>query len=153
MISSLTSLSQLHLSAGNQAGWRYDWQINHDTLRASLCRLPLLTKIAFSRDSYVNPFVHGFVESYYSDKICSRPGQVLDQEQKSASWEDMHRKRMLREGEKWIMAMEGLEWLYFGQLPMKVRRKGGDRRVVLEGDGERDDLYTFLGEMFGFKDM
>ena len=51
-ISSITSLQQLCLSAGEQFGWRTNWRINHKELRKYLAKLPHLKKLALRRDSY-----------------------------------------------------------------------------------------------------
>ncbi|KAL2012916.1 hypothetical protein VTN00DRAFT_441 [Thermoascus crustaceus] len=64
-IATLTGLEQIHLSAGNQFGWRHDWLIDHQVMRNVFTRLPKLRKFAFSRDSYDNLLADSSVEQYY----------------------------------------------------------------------------------------
>ncbi|EME47790.1 hypothetical protein DOTSEDRAFT_69658 [Dothistroma septosporum NZE10] len=85
-IGTITSLQQLYLSAGQHAGWRCQWLIDHDALRTCLRPLQRLRKLALSRDSY--QFKHyAEVESYYvhrrpwlSAQGRERERRVLDSE-------------------------------------------------------------------------
>ena len=49
-ISTLTSLKQLQLGAGQQYGWKCEWLIDHTIMRKHLAKLPYLTKLAIKRD-------------------------------------------------------------------------------------------------------
>ena len=65
IIGSFRTLKQLHLSAGTQTGWRYDWPIKHDTMCKHLMNLPQLEKLAFSRDSYIAENSSISLDTYY----------------------------------------------------------------------------------------
>lgn len=65
VISSLKTLQQIHLSAGNQSGWRHTFQINHKEMRKHLQKLIFLKKIAFTRDSYRYESGGPSLEYYY----------------------------------------------------------------------------------------
>ena len=136
-ISSLKTLRQIHLSAGEQLGWKYDWRINHDSLRRYLRTLPLLEKLAFSRDSYSSDVFGIETELYYTQWDSQR-------------WEPRHRRRIVDQAKKYVKVMPQLKWIYFGQLPMDVEtsEKTGSRFVRLLSE-ERDDCWTFLRRMFG----
>lgn len=87
MIGSLTSLEQIHLSAGDQHGWRHNWLIDHELMRQHLGKLPNLKRIAFSRDSYnFDSLSQWEVECYY------QPGHRS--EARVRRWEQTHRKRI-----------------------------------------------------------
>ncbi len=53
-INLLTTLQQLHLSAGNQLGWTRTWLIDHALMKSKLKNLTSLRRMAFSRDTYDN---------------------------------------------------------------------------------------------------
>lgn len=68
-ISTLQGLRQLHLSAGEQYGWKHDWRIEHTVMRLYLSKLRKLRRLAFSRDSYSHtpgPDSIDDIENYYS---------------------------------------------------------------------------------------
>ncbi|KAI5862257.1 hypothetical protein GGS23DRAFT_597868 [Durotheca rogersii] len=48
----LPALEQLSLRAGVSVGWRAQWLVDHDALRASLAGLTRLRRLALSRDTY-----------------------------------------------------------------------------------------------------
>lgn len=54
MVGKLTSLEQLHVSAGTQGGRSYTWYIDHGVMLRALKPLQHLKILAFSRDTY-NP--------------------------------------------------------------------------------------------------
>jgi len=172
LLSTLTSLQQLQLSAGAKYGWRHDWTPNHDTLRKHLSTLPNLAKLALSRDTFRPDYDWIAADSYYSartfrprdaeeqavaDWIVSRdtdePGDAEESFHDQA-WEKVHRKRVLAEAEKYVREMPRLEWLYFGQIPMGVVESNPDssevgRKVAVPLFEKRDDCYTLLNRMFG----
>ncbi|KEZ39835.1 hypothetical protein SAPIO_CDS8762 [Scedosporium apiospermum] len=67
VIGSLGALEQLSLSAGESRGWRHQWLIDHDAMRWALRGLPMLKRLAFSRDTYVAPGleISTHLEAYY----------------------------------------------------------------------------------------
>ncbi|KAL8668042.1 MAG: hypothetical protein Q9202_000020 [Teloschistes flavicans] len=154
-ISLLKSLKQIHLSAGNHFGWQRDWLIDHNSLRQNLCTLPLLEKMAFSRDSYPTGFPWLSHESYYSHSSYPDTSSEF-----SAKWERSHRRRMIFEANKYVNVMPALRWMYFGQLPMSVevldrplkRKRGRTMKTWLRSahvlSNGRDDCWTLLHKIF-----
>lgn len=159
MISSLRSLQQIHLSAGVQFGWQYNWQIDHGLIRKQLKKIPSLRRIAFSRDSYKFMFARGLeppVDRYYAIGQVygvDEPGAV----EQAIGWEKRHRARMETIATRYCGVMPNLEWAYIGQIPMSVEKcpstDGSCGRVAVALFHERDDCYTLLKDMFGWKQM
>ena len=155
MIAGLATLEQLHLSAGVQIGWRHNWLIDHDMMREYLSKLPRLKKIAFSRDSYSNGLDEEDAEvSYYETKIL-KPENLSDSKWTDGKFEIEHRWRMVREALKYIRKVPKLEWFYFGQVPMATSKHvtKPNKAVVTPLFHQRDDCYTLLHEMFGWKGL
>ena len=157
-ISKIRSLQQLCLSAGRQSGWRHNWQIDHVIIRKSLSRLPLLKKLAFTRDSYVHAKSTS-LDLYYA--AGRHEWSALPRSQQDI-FERMHRTRMVRVAEKYAKQMALLEWLFVGQLPIAMeglrRGRNGKRKrdeTVRGGHLVRiqDDHVTCLEEMFGWKGL
>lgn len=164
MISSLRALEQIHLSAGNQYGWRHDWLIDHEIMRKNLGRLPSLKRIAFSRDSYnFNGIDPSQVESYYEDKVVlgGNPRMLVQhlvatgQPARTVSdlemghvrlWEQTHLEKITSEAILYMDAVKKLEWVYMGQLPIQCVR--GPKNSILPA-AERDSCWTLLRKMFG----
>jgi hypothetical protein len=149
-IATLKTLRQLHLTAGEQLGWRHSWLINHNKMLKILSPLSSLEKLAFSRDTYQHKRYNSQpTETYYFD-------MVIDLEQRgdetAPAWEEMHRNRMLREADKYVWEMPKLTWLYFGQLPMEVKSRSDGSRWPVPLSEERDDCWTLLKQMFGWKE-
>ena len=101
-ISTLLSLEQLHLSSGNQYGWRHDWHINHNTMRRYLSNLRHLQKVAFSRDTYYIKYFSGPLpphpiptQTYYSSQILPIEEQTDNPKRDQISWKRKHRSMML----------------------------------------------------------
>lgn len=148
----IITLQQLHLSAGTQLGWRHDWLIDHQTMRKYLRHLPLLKRIAFSRDSYSNG-ITVVCESYYVDGLRSIE-DVRNSNHTREIFEEDHRQSTLREADDYLEEMPRLEWLYFGQIPMKVEQSlERGRRIARPLATERDSCWTLLQEMFGWKGL
>lgn len=178
IIGTLHTLEQLHLSAGYQFGWRHDWLIKHEEMRKYLRPLHNLRKIAFSRDSYKGRWDSG--QNYYSIRIPlpdvapENPEELeelreledlqdlqdlegvaaveADQisEISEKIWERQHRRRILKEADKYLRMLPRLEWMYFGQIPMSVVDSAdshGRKAAVLSQ--ERDSCWTLLRRMFG----
>jgi hypothetical protein len=162
MISGMKTLEQVCLGAGCQIGWKYDWLIDHKSIRNHLSILPRLKKIAFTRDSYKQPLFSSETshESYYSDRFppFEEMGAAgLDwgsEEARIQVWEDGHKRRMVLEAEKYGALMPKLEWIYLGQYPMAVTKEAfeEERQVVLLCN-ERDSCDTLLNRMFGWEGL
>ena len=123
-------------------------------MREYLKELRDLKKLAFSRDTYEGRW--GFEEAYYSDRdpISEEIPEDLqgpDNVWKSKQiWERQHSQRILAEADDYIRVLPGLEWVYFGKIPMGVidaENGQGRQAVVLSED--RDDCYTLLERSFG----
>lgn len=156
IIGSLNSLKQLRLSAGQQLGWYPNWLIDHDMMRKCLCTLTSLEKLAFSRDTYMGINDQDRFDCYYvdrdpqsidSDYICE-PDGLQDEE---AIWERMHLDFTLSEGDRYVRAMSRLEWVYFGQIPMRVDFMDGEIGRHVVALSERDGCHTVLKDMFEWK--
>ena len=147
LISTLKTLEQIHLSAGCQFGWKYDWMIDHESMQKHLKKLPCLRKIALSRDSYYNGFVNepwppaGY---YYSRKYLAAQDAPVNPTERDAVWEQMHRKRMLDEAYDYVTEMPNLEWLYIGEycLAFEERSSAGKEPYFLCEDLE----WLYIGE-------
>ncbi|MCJ1251963.1 hypothetical protein MMC30_009201 [Trapelia coarctata] len=159
-ISSLKSLQQLHLCVGARYERRTYWAINHKSVRGYLRKLPLLRKIAFSCDSYKGPNLDSEVESYYEDRDWDLydPDIIniitMDQAERDRRWEQMHSRRMVTEANKYARMMGNLEWIYVGQLPMRIEKDLKTKeRIAIPLLEERLSCWTLLKEMFGWKEM
>lgn len=151
-ISQIATLEQLHLSAGYQSGWRHDWLIDHQIMRKYLRNLPMLGKIAFSRDSYSNGFTAS-CERYYVNG-WRRFGDIRDENHAKESFEEDHRQRIVQVADGYVEEMPQLKWLYFGQIPMAVEHCSESKRKTARPlTNERDDCWTLLREMFGWKGL
>ena len=151
-ISQIETLEQLHLSAGYQSGWRHDWLIDHQIMRKYLHNLPMLGKIAFSRDSYSNGFMAS-CERYYVDG-WRRFEDALDENHTKETFEEDHRQWILQVADGYVEEMPQLKWLYFGQIPMAVEHCSESKRKTARPlTNERDDCWTLLREMFGWKGL
>ncbi|KAL8970072.1 MAG: hypothetical protein Q9183_001694 [Haloplaca sp. 2 TL-2023] len=138
-IAELKTLRQIHLSAGNQIGWKHDWVIDHDCLRRHLSNLPLLEKLAFSRDTYSRPdFRDPQGERYYVY------GNDLAEESKDSSleWEQEHLDEVLIEAQLYADSMPNLTWMYFGQIPMGVTARTVRRKKKRKRGARRGEYYT-----------
>ena len=150
MISQIKTLEQLHLSAGCQVGWRFDWLINHEITLNHLSALPLLKKLAFSRDSYDNG-LGGDCDRYYETGVL-RLANLMRGDWTREMFEKGHRERIVAIAAEYVEKMPRLEWLYFGQIPMDVRWCTETKRRIPQAlVTERDDCWTMLREMFGWK--
>lgn len=149
MLGSLTSLKKIHLSAGYQTGRRYDWLIDHEKMRKYLHGLPLLEKIAFSRDSYDIGLPGAEVQSYYEDRILVWAAGKTSEEYEM-EWEMCHRARIADEARQYVDRMPKLDWLYFGQIAMEVAKAPDtDQRIPCPLSQYRDSCWSLLRKMFG----
>ncbi|KAL8806595.1 MAG: hypothetical protein Q9182_001242 [Xanthomendoza sp. 2 TL-2023] len=150
LISRLSTLEQLHLSAGNQDWRRPNWHIDHDKMRHHLSKLPYLKKLALSYDSYSNG-IFGSCELYYTESWPTLGDRDLRSDH--AQFEKDHRDRMQQEAARYIEVMPSLDWLYIGQIPMAIHR---EQRLEKNGEmvepltSERVEPREYLTEMFGW---
>lgn len=144
-VSEIASLEQLELGAMNTANLDY-WPISHVLMRAHLCRLRNLRKLAYSNDTYTPLHPDLTAEDYYAirrphssdyeaaqlrlDLDGGTLGPIIKSVPDHAIWELSHRNRMLAEAEKYAAIMPNLEWVYFGQLPMGFTLQAGRVRAV-----------------------
>ena len=167
-IGTLTSLEQLRITAGMPVGWRHQWLIDHDMLRANLKGLKRLRILALCRDTYRFGIYHD-VEGYYEVRMVGDwerahasarpdlPGIVANVDGHTEAtqdeiWELAHRNRMLEQAEAYAHAtvLPALEWIYCGQWPMGIKDSGpGSRRIATTLTSERDSCETFLNRQFG----
>ena len=151
-ISHITTLEQLHLSAGDQYGWRHDWLIDHEVMRKYISNLPMLEKLAFSRDSYSNGFTAN-CERYYADGWRSLE-DIMNENYTRETFEDEHRQWILHVANRYVDEMSQLKWLYFGQIPMAVEHCAEEKRNVARPlTTQRDSCWTLLQDMFGWKGL
>ena len=119
-------------------------------MRSQLSTMPLLKKLAFSRDSYHNG-VYRDCDRYYETGVLG-PEHFLRPDWTREMFEKGHRERIVAIAAEYVEKMPRLEWLYFGQIPMDVRWCAvTNRRMPHALVTERDDCWTMLREMFGWK--
>lgn len=161
IISGMQTLEQLCLSAGNQATWEVDWLIDHKIMRYHLSKLSKLKIIAFQKDTYELDTIHGpaVPGRYYVNlfpepwMVGSRGFNMDNPDAWSEQWEKGHMQRMSNEASDYASLMSQLEWIYFGQLPMTVRRYDAGRHSVFSSEYGRDINYRLLNRMFGWEGM
>ncbi|KAI1135306.1 hypothetical protein F5Y05DRAFT_395164 [Hypoxylon sp. FL0543] len=162
VIGTITSLEQLHLSAGGAGAWRYQWLVDHDQLREAFRSLKKLRKLALSRDTYLDPDVGSDTQAYYElkhwtentrNEAMARPDLDDDLEDlinHVSLWERAHRNRMLAQAERYAAVLPTLEWILFGQRAMTIQEDSYEpgRRIALPLTKYRKRLTTDLNEMF-----
>ncbi|RYO91858.1 hypothetical protein DL762_001938 [Monosporascus cannonballus] len=150
-IGSIVSLEQLHLSAGEPAGWRHQWLVDHIVVRSNLRGLARLKRLAFSRDTYMVPGGLSALdeEGYYERRLVTPAdrnealewaalggaGSIRHMDEREGNndngpgltdheiWERAHRNRMIQEAERYAAVFQQLEWVYCGQWPMDIRKE------------------------------
>ncbi|KAI1411658.1 hypothetical protein F5Y13DRAFT_200638 [Hypoxylon sp. FL1857] len=175
VVGGLTSLEQLHLSAGEYYGWRHQWLIDHDKLRVALRHLKRLRKLAFSRDTYEDDGTSS-TQGYYLSRICSvnvrleamsRPdlednledlawlgiqedNTAANHHKRKELWERAHRNRMLIHAENYAAVLPALEWMYLGQRAISIQSDPNDpgRRMALPLTNSREQFSEYLYDMF-----
>ncbi|KAF1816126.1 hypothetical protein P152DRAFT_111348 [Eremomyces bilateralis CBS 781.70] len=161
-LSSLVSLEQLHISSGQQAGWRHDWLIDHDAIRTTLFPLRKLKRLAITRDSYrVNNGATGEdIDAYYSFRILDQdelmqqfPDENLGDDSPlnhtHALWETLHRRSMAGHAEKYAVVFEALEWIHVGQLSFVFQNGANRKKAAVSLSRERVENFEALKNMFG----
>jgi hypothetical protein len=76
IISGMKTLEQVCLGAGCKFGWKHDWLIGHESMRNHLSNLPLLKKIAFTRESYEFQTLRGSDHERYYFEPSSNAGRI-----------------------------------------------------------------------------
>lgn len=158
IISSLTSLEQIHLSAGKPPMSQPYFPINHNVMRKHLQKIALLKKIAFSNDAYSSG-LDGSHDRYYYDKVLPEgEPTVTDRGAREDIWEQSHLARMLEEAHGYGQLMPQLEWLFFGQIQMGFEKNGFlaevvDTRIPVALTTKRDLGRIWLRKMFGLFDQ
>ena len=164
LISTITTLEQLQLSAGCRFGWRHDWLINHEEMRRYLGFLQGLKKLAFSRDTY--PVRVDFPEViildserdgvYYELRTIPTTGNIrLGVSEKEKAWEKRHARMIRAEAIKYAELLPRLAWMFLGQIPMAAIDVDSmaQRQIVQLGGRRPNSCFRELTEMFGWKDM
>jgi hypothetical protein len=129
IISTLKSLKQLSLSAGREQGWsRFTWLIDHSVMQKHLAKLPGLQKVAFSRDSYLDPlFVRELANSLMDRLSPFVPRDPdLEYDRNKARWETKHRRAMVDRGKEYIDVLPNLVWIFLGGHPIHVETCSDD---------------------------
>jgi hypothetical protein len=128
-IARLKTLQQLLIKAGHEFGWRRTWVADHAALRACIRRLPLLKRLALSRDTYyAKQDRQDDPERYYSAGVIDNlnddsfrlwgwvhrapernddDAEDIDEDEiflkrRDWAWEMQHRRRMLIEGRRYV---------------------------------------------------
>jgi hypothetical protein len=158
-LSSLVSLEQLHISSGDQIGWKHNWFIDHDAIRANLFPLRKLKRIAITRDSYrINNGLTGEnIDAYYSVRIPDHdewirfmqqsPDENLNELQ--SMWEKLHCRRMVGYAENYAVTFKELEWVHLGQLSFVFQNGTDGMKVAVPLSRERNENFPVLENMFG----
>lgn len=108
-LASLTLIENLHLSSGNQVGWRNNWLVDHLTLLENLKPLKRLRRLAFTRDAY-SYTRYGSTHEYSSYKdlrVCA--------------WDD-HCQNMRKMANAYACAFKNLKLLHIGEITYEIYR-------------------------------
>ncbi|KHO10849.1 hypothetical protein MAA_11530 [Metarhizium robertsii ARSEF 23] len=110
LLAFLVSLKHLHISAGNQSGWRRNWEISHDSLCSVLSPLERLKSLLFTRDSYARdwgpPVFQLNPDSDYYHTI-------------GFSWSS-HITTMSRYVTAYSSVFSNLQFMFLGQVPFNI---------------------------------
>lgn len=161
-IASITSLDSLHISCGNQNGWRYDWFIDHEAIRYNLSPLRNLKRLLFTRDSYpLNISLQGENQAGYYSYRMPTPADMIDflensmredQEEEDLTeivWEAVHREQMAWHAEKYAATFPELEWIHVGQLSFTFKQGADGKKKALVVDPKRNENFPIMETMFG----
>lgn len=162
-LAQLTSLEELHISAGMQTGWRHDWFVDHDTIRNILYPLRKLKILAILRDSYQmnDSLLITEPDAYYEYRIPSADEyadfvehqQLADDDRTLESmhdvWEKLHARRMTQQAEKYAAIFPDLQWLFIGQLGFTSQQFPDGRKEAVLSFPERKEDFPILETLFG----
>lgn len=133
LIGSITTLKRLWLSAGQTWAQSFDWFVDHDSLRKHLAPLEQLEWFALTLDLYPNGNKHVFRETAKTQK-----------------WENGHSRLMSRHAMEFAKCHPLLEWVYLGEVPMRIERAAdGDVVDAVPLVDKRKDCEGLLKEMWG----
>jgi hypothetical protein len=170
-ISQLKTLVQLHLQLGFQLGWRRTWVVKHRDIRECVQQLPNLKILALSRDTY-DPENSDDPEEYqrYYEGWDAYPNSYKEWRLQERHRDDdgdpeartkflfemSHRRRVLQHAYRyvntfWYRYGPQLDFIYFGEIPMRVRLGYYGYRAIAVSE-RRDDLWTFLHRKFQKED-
>jgi hypothetical protein len=167
LISNLHTLNQLGIRCGYVRGWRRNWKVDHEAIRQQLSPLKYLKKLALQGDTYNSGIHSSTFERYYIDTYATQddlgydgvalhevPDEerrpMLDAELGKPYWEEVHKRKMVVEAEKYIDVFPTLEWIYLGERAMCIEADDagvGLRRVV--STTELEGTWSYFEEMFG----
>ena len=122
-------------------------------MRECVSRLTRLRNLAFSRNSYrIEPLDrHGRGmehEKYYDLYLLPDKYWVGARDVRKRTWERIHRGMILSEAHQYMRLLPELEWVYFGQLPMRVIYSDQKRKKIVETLSRRDECLTYLTTLF-----
>ncbi|KAL3484464.1 hypothetical protein BJX62DRAFT_243893 [Aspergillus germanicus] len=160
-LSSLVTLEQLHITSGNQGGWKHDWFVDHDIIRSNLSPLQKLKKLALTRDTY-RVDNDELAEGYYSFRTpTAHDWENLRDLLRSTFpqtpefvWELSHLLRMKEQADKYAATFTKLELIYLGQLcfPIDIAADCLDRkREALVPSRSRNPDFSVMKELFGME--
>lgn len=160
----LTSLEELHISAGMQGGWRHDWYVDHDAMRYILYPLRKLKILAITRDSYqMNDSLHIMEpDAYYDYRVPSEDEytEFMEQHHQSADddrtfesmqdvWEKLHAQRMIQQAEKYAAVFPSLQWILIGQLGFTFQQYPDGKKEAVLSFPERKEEFPIPETLFG----
>ncbi|KAJ0422740.1 hypothetical protein BJY00DRAFT_65079 [Aspergillus carlsbadensis] len=158
-LSSLVTLEQLHITSGNNGGWKHDWFVDHDHIRSNLFPLRKLKKLALTRDTY--RIDNGEVpEGYYSFRTptmhdwetLERVVQENVPRMPKSVWELSHLARMKLQADEYAKTFRKLAWIHLGQLSFPITADGPHgKRTALFPDRSRDPDFSVMKELFGME--
>lgn len=128
ILACLVSLEHLHISAGNQVGWRHDWEISHDSIKSTLSPLEKLKSLLFTRDSYMGAHDPPELQTDYYHMT-------------DFSW-SQHFTRMSRYVAAYSGVFPNLQFVFIGQVAFNVGSGAWN-------DGQRDEEFDVERYMFG----
>ncbi|KAE8547738.1 hypothetical protein EYB25_009531 [Talaromyces marneffei] len=162
-LSRLSSLEELHISAGHQTGWRHNWFVDHNAIRNILAPLRKLKIFLISRDSYqINKQLPNAEEnSYYDYRVPSGDDYIEFMEQQQSAddgqvidslhdvWEKLHLRRMTQQAEKYAAVFLELQWIYIGQLVFTFLQCPDGQQVTVSSSAERKPDFPIYETLFG----
>lgn len=144
-IGTMTTLRQLCLEAGEFAGWRCQWLVDHDALRTCLRTLQQLRKLALSRDSYQFKD-YSQVESYYVDRLPFLSAEGRERERpaldSSMCWFEAVERRKAEADEEARRGSDGTAHRKYGDPHRQVAKVGADDYDSLPQGMYRWPLWT-----------
>ncbi|KJK84948.1 hypothetical protein H633G_11227 [Metarhizium anisopliae BRIP 53284] len=132
LLAFLVSLKHLHISAGNQSGWRRNWEISHDSVCSVLSPLERLKSLLFTRDSYARDWGPTVFQLNPDSDYYHTIG---------FSWTS-HITTMSRYVAAYSSVFSNLQFMFLGQIPFNI-----DTGTWI--DGPRDENFEAGKYLFG----